>query len=380
MLAPGAHLLSFGGTRTFHRMTCAIEDAGFEIRDCLMWLYGSGFPKSLNLGDGWGTALKPGWEPIIVARKPLRESTVAKQVAATGTGGLNVDACRVGNHEYSQQEWSQKGASRPTGTTYGIHKPSDSELPSGRWPPNVLLSHSPSCELVGMKRVKGITGGTRPIAPELANVYGKHTEHGFFNLADADGLETVEDWRCIESCPVAELDRQSGVSTGTERIGFPGGSTFGGGEMRDIEGRWPGGTGGASRFFPNFHYAAKASTSERNIGLDGLPQRSAGEMTGGRAEGSAGLQSPRAGAGRTSGGRNHHPTVKSIDLMEWLIQLITPPGGIVIDPFAGSGSTIVAAQRLGFRAIGIEQDSGYVELARARVIGDAPLFNLGSST
>lgn len=386
VLMPGAHALVWALPRTSHWTATAIEDAGFEVRDVIVHLFGSGFPKSLNLGDGWGTALKPASEHWILARKPLAESTVAKQMTATGTGGINVDACRVatapGDYDHpGNPRLTLAASSAYQAALHGDLKVTQAEPHAlGRWPSNLVLSHAEGCELRGMKRVQ--SGPASYIAGTQTWGYGSvgtpvGTVSGHY--ADADGLETVEDWRCVEGCPVAELDRQSGITADVDRALQRNGSRQMDGWRLNQEstGHAYAGEGGASRFFPNFHYAPKASTAERNIGLDALPQRTPGEMTGGRAEGSAGLQSPRAGAGRTAGGKNHHPTVKSLDLMAWLVQLVTPPGGIVIDPFAGSGSTIIAAQRLGFRAIGIEQDAEYVALARARVAGDAPLFNAG---
>jgi DNA modification methylase len=311
VLKPGGHLLAFSGSRTYHRMVCAIEDAGFEIRDQIMWLYGSGFPKSHDVSkaidreagavreivglrqahspysgnsndsglttdkwrdertgthevhitasatpeaarwQGWGTALKPAHEPIVVARKPLR-GTVAQNVLAHGTGAINVDGCRVGTE----------------GDTLG------------RWPANVI--HDGSAEVVGA---------------------------------------------------------------------FPGD-----------------GEASAARFF----YTAKASRTDRDEGLEGWDVATLGEMTGGRAEGSAGLDSPRAGAGRTTGRANVHPTVKPTSLMRYLCRLVTPPGGTVLDPFTGSGSTGKAAVLEGFRFIGIELSPQYAEIARARIAAAAP--------
>jgi len=257
VLKPGGHLVAFGGSRTFHRLFFAAEDVGFEIRDTLMWLYGSGFPKSYNLAgrldgwDGWGTALKPAHEPILLARKPLI-GTVVKNVQAHGTGALNIDASRIGSA-------------------------------TGRWPANVLLD------------------------PEAA----------------------------------AMLDAQTGTLTSGKMQGRYHG--FNDGEILGTAGKtdsvYYADSGGASRFF----YCAKAAKSEKEAGCADLAKLH----------------------GRKRG--NHHPTVKPVALMEYLIRLVLPDGGLLFDPFAGSGTTLVAAARLGQRAVGIEQDAEYVEVLRARV-------------
>jgi len=246
---PGAHLLAFGGTRTHHRLMCAIEDAGWEIRDCLGWLYGSGFPKSLDVSkaidkmagaeraheaiqwQGWGTALKPAWEPIVLARKPLI-GTVAQNVLEHGTGALNIDGCRVGT-----EDKLSIGSNKHNGNAinFGMkdNKEAQSQHPQGRFPANLIHDGSDEVEAVFPKN--------------------------------------------------------------------------------------------ASRFF----YCAKASKSERGEG-------------------------------------NNHPTVKPLALMRYLCRLVTPPDGVVLDPFCGSGSTLVGALQEGFRYIGIEKDPDYVNIAYAR--------------
>lgn len=358
VLKPGGHLLAFGGTRTYHRMACAIEDAGFEVRDCIQWIYGTGFPKSLNVSkaidgaaganrepdvftgvrgvraeakgnvygttvggvttiarapaataaaaawEGWGTALKPANEPVILARKPLT-GTVAGNVLAHGTGALNIDACRIG---VEQTVTSRYGHSGDHGV-YGSDPRTFERLnPPGRWPANVLLDEEAAAMLDGQSGIA---------KPRKAYVQ-KHTETP--NIAMAGGNQARE------------------VSIAAD----------------------PG--GGASRYF----YCAKASRSEREIGCEALPFRTAGETTE-RLEGSDGLNSPRAGAGRTTGARNNHPTVKPIALMRWLCRLITPPGGMVFDPFCGSGSTGVAALAEGFEFVGIEREDDYIPIAKARL-------------
>jgi site-specific DNA-methyltransferase (adenine-specific) len=292
VLKPGGHLLSFGGTRTYHRLTCALEDAGFEVRDCIAWLYGSGFPKSHNLDgewDGWGTALKPAFEPIVLARKPM-SGTVAENVLRHGTGALNVNGTRIEAPE-GVARFADKG--EPSVGIYGdgLHgsKALGVDGSVGRWPANVLLD------------------------PEAA----------------------------------AMLD--------------------------DI-----GDSGGASRFF----YTAKTSRAERERGVveygDDIDEHRVARLN---AMGDDPPEDIDPVSERfTTRARNHHPTVKPVDLMQWLCRLVTPPGGLVLDPFVGSGSTGMAALREGFDFIGIEREPEYVAIARARIVGDAPLFNVEEAT
>lgn len=358
---PGAHLLAFGGTRTFHRLACAIEDAGWEVRDCLMWLYGSGFPKSLDVSkaidkaagaerevvetipdrwagkgavlqratqverataditapatdlarqwQGWGTALKPAWEPIIMARKPLC-GTVAQNVTTHGTGALNIEGCRVGTEEFTTsgvrnaagKSLGWKDYQSPDGYAGGTRE--------GRWPANVCLDPDAAAILDEQAGdVKGCASASRP-----AN--GKNADAMF-----APGSAPLRDWY--------------------------------------------GDSGGPSRFF----YTAKASKADRNSGLAHMPERVGG-----------GLNSTVAGDslnGRVTKQQNVHPTVKPTDLMRWLVRLVTPPGGLVLDPFTGSGSTGKAAMLEGFRFVGIEREPEYAEIARARIehaAAQSPLF------
>ena len=312
VLKPGGHLLAFGGTRTYHRMTVAIEDAGFEVRDSIHWVYGSGFPKSLDVSkaidkaagaerevigdkawnnsaanfvpgedhsqriqlpitapatdaarqwDGWGTALKPAHEPIVVARKPLA-GTVAANVLEYGTGALNIDGCRVAAPDGVPQ-FEQKGQQSVGVHGDGLHGSLSlgvRDYSTGRWPANFVLTHAADCG---------------------------------------------DD--CAPGCPVAALDEQSGD--------------------------------GASRFFTvtewddaPFRYVAKPSRAERNAGTD----------------------------------RNIHPTVKPLDLMRWLVRLVTPPGGVVLDLFAGSGTTLASAILEGFDCVGVEMTDDYLPLIEGR--------------
>jgi len=294
---PGAHLLAFGGTRTFHRLACAIEGAGWEIRDCVMWVYGSGFPKSLDVSKatdaakqwaGFGTALKPAWEPVIVARKPL-VGTVAENVLRYGTGGINVDGCRVPSEK--QTGWGGCGSALYEG---GLSREGgDARLQDkGRWPAN--LCHDGSAEVVGLFPVTGAA---------------------------------KQSWR-----------------------GAP--PHYDGNRMADLAPRGHDDNGGsAARFF----YCAKASKADRDEGVAGV-----GALV-------AGVGALRDGGRPSLPRKNHHPTVKPTDLMRYLCRLVTPPGGIVLDPFMGSGSTGKACMLEGFRFIGIDVDGEYVEIARRRI-------------
>lgn len=305
VLKPGGHLLSFGGTRTYHRMTCAIEDAGFEIRDSLHWFYGTGFPKSKNLGEGRGTALKPGHEPIVLARKPLI-GTVAANVAEWKTGAINVDACRLGRDEIDPSRDGEQPRTNGVTSLRPEAGPRGGDL-KGRWPANVLLDAHAAAELDAQSGTltSGSWNGKRN-EPKTKGIFGE------FAIADEAGHA--------------------------------------------------GDSGGASRFF----YVAKPGGKERDLGCADLPAKTGGEATD-REDGSAGVANPRAGAGRGGGRRNYHPTVKPIELMRYLCRLITPPGGTVLDPFAGSGTTGIAALREGFGFVGIEREAEYVPIAEARI-------------
>jgi DNA modification methylase len=332
VLKPGGHLLAFAGTRTQHRMAVRIEDAGFEIRDMIAWVYGSGFPKSLDVSKaidraagaerevvgskigqpgysmadngrtnavyaglhnpaaecsitapatpeaqqwaGWGTALKPALEPITMARKPL-EGTVAANVLAHGTGGINVDECRVAHGEDCRMMApSQANIDNPSEKhRQAGRREAVLELkPSGRWPANLITDGSD--EVVGLFPQNT---SPQPRTTKRSSDAGARNGYGAFT-----GQEEVV-------------------------IGF-------------------GDTGSAARFF----YTAKASRDDRSDG-------------------------------------NTHPTVKPTDLMRYLCRLVTPPGGVVLDPFMGSGSTGKAAMLEGFGFIGIEREAAYHAIAERRI-------------
>jgi DNA modification methylase len=279
VLKPGGYMLAFGGSRMYHRLASGVENAGFEIRDQMMWVYGSGFPKSMNLGhkideyQGWGTALKPAHEPIVMGRKPISEKTIAKNVLEWGTGGINIDDCRI---------------------------ETDEEL--GRFQ----------------------IDGNGPLSPK----------HGFNNNSMSNGDKFIE---------------------GNPNGRFPANIIFDdeAGKILDeqIE-------GGASRFF----YCPKTSKTDRNEGLEHLEDKLTQGM---RANAGPALVGDDE-SGRTTA-KNIHPTVKPTDLMAYLIRLVTPKGGIVLDPFMGSGSTGKAAVREGMDFIGIERETEYFEIAKSRI-------------
>lgn len=352
VLKPGGHGLVFGGTRTYGRLASGLEDAGFEIRDVITWHYGSGFPKSYNLaGDwvGWGTALKPGTEMIAVIRKPLSERSVAANVLEHGTGALNIDGCRIHTPGSEAKPYTvtrlKPGAT--LNATGGNWRPEEEgvefhgETRAGRWPANLVLSHAEDCVAVGTRRVRPGNGSGRA-SERSGGIGGGMFGDGAPDLIGGahvgpDGTEEVAEWRCAEGCPVAELDRQSGIthSSAVDRRK----TSHDLGRLND-DGWRPSGhdevgygdRGGASRYF----YVAKASARERSAGLP-------------------------------PGQRNVHPTVKPIELMRYLCRLVTPPGGLILDPFMGSGTTGVAAILEGFGFVGIEQDPESVRTAIARL-------------
>lgn len=359
VLKPGGHLLAFGGTRTYHRMVVAIEDAGFEVRDSLHWTYGSGFPKSLDVSkaldkaaaapatddakrwDGWGTALKPSHEPVVLARKPL-QGTVVATVLEHGTGAVNVDGCRVGTGT-----GEVRTVTRPDITGGRMHAGAErgtvdlQVVDQGRWPANTLLTHSATCTATGTTTVT--TNGHHPATRGKGGI--STTGHaGQEGLQERkSGAETVTTYRCAVDCPVQELDGQDGGDT-------------------------------PSRFFPitswdpladvaSFRYVAKPSKRERDAGLDDMDEQAWVQwQTGNGASG----KPPSMSEGRDTKRRNTHPTVKPTELMRWLVRLVTPPGGTVLDPFLGSGTTAVAATLEGFSWVGCELTEAYVPIIDGR--------------
>lgn len=252
VMKPGAHGAVFSGTRTEHRLGVHLEDAGFEIRDKIMWLYGSGFPKSHNINGLLGTALKPAWEPIYLVRKPI-EGTVEHNFNKWGTGCLNIESARIGN---------------------------------GRWPANIILDE---------------------VSAQMLDMQSGYQKDGVATNRNRDGVTSQ-----LAYSPRTILKEDKG---------------FGGG-------------GGASRFF----YCAKASPREREEGLDGYIERLVGSHK-----------------------LNTHPTVKPIELMRYIVKLITPEGGNVLDLFAGSGTTGIAAALEGRPFMGCDLEQRYADLANARI-------------
>lgn len=352
VLKPGGHALVFGGTRTFHRVAVALEDSGFEIRDVVSWFYASGMPKSHNIAkaaqkagvdpgpfDGWGSALKPAWEPIIVARKPL-EGTLLNNATVHGTGGLNIDATRIGTAD--RFGGGANGASGFAGgyTSGAGWVPGPA---NGRWPANIILGHSPDCRQTG-ETVEDVTTnrftqGAFPFGGASGEQYESETRQ-----------VTSPVYECAAGCPVALLNIQSGEvgaaapASGPTRTGRNTRSTLSGHfNGTDAPAAFHADGGGAARFFhntawtpadlPPFLYCAKAPKRERAV-VDGVT----------------------------------HPTQKPLTLMRWLARLVTPAGGTVLDPFAGSGTTLEAALDEGFDAVGCEMTSDYLPLIAARCL------------
>lgn len=324
--------------------------------------------------DGWGTALKPAWEPIILARKPLSERNVAANVLKWGTGALNIDACRIEGSKGDGVWGSSNAMCKPTfNASPGQSEYRSEEHPSGRWPANVILSHTEGCELIGTKRIKPLEGHRpNPVGKQSdGNILFNKKPVGFQKVSytDQDGVETVEEWMCSPDCPVRLLDEQTGeLTSGANPVQRHSDIT------RGIYGAFKGhecfpkrgaDSGGASRFF----YCAKADRPEREIGMDGVDPKPLHWSSKSQNPGSFQAEGTQKQA------RNNHPTVKPINLMVWLCRLVTPPGGLILDPFMGSGSTGIAALRCGFRFIGMDKEQRWIEVAGRRIVGDAPLLN-----
>lgn len=354
VLKPGAYLLVCGAPRSYHRMACGVEDAGFEVRDCFSWLFGQGYPKSVDVGRaidmalcqesgrhcmralppekkrkpgdhvcattalgaqwaGWGSGLKPANEPILVARKPL-EGTLAENVMRYGTAGLNIAACRltVSDEAYAGNASGDRGHGddRTRQMEFGMTAGHASDL--GRWPSNVLLDEL-AAALLDAQTGDLISGAnpTRRGTDRFRDIYG--TFQGQDVCTPARGVDV----------------------------------------------------GGASRFY----YVAKPSREERDLGCEHLPPRQRDES---RKEGNPGGDNPRNRGLQPRG--NFHPTVKPIELMRWLVRLVTPPNGTVLDPFAGSGTTGMACRYELRNFIGIEREADYIPIAKGRIDAVAPLF------
>jgi hypothetical protein len=390
-LKPGAHGLVWALPRTSHWTAMALENAGFEVRDSINHLFGSGFPKSLACGEGLGTALKPSHEVWWLVRKPLEKGlTVAQNLEKWGTGALNIDACRVAHsgaadlaaHQAQVEAIKSRGGSMENSWKNSSDLSGANDVnAAGRWPTNLLFSHSDGCRHVGTRSVKANPTWDTPNRETESSFTGdavSQVRHG-------DGeSEEVPVWLCCDGCPVRVLDGQSGEHQNGTRSAPNFRANRGGfsGPMPALASSVAyGDYGAASRYFPQFQrseldditpflYAAKPSRSERDAGLDHFRHRSGAEVTGSK-EGQARLNSPRSGAGRNEGARNVHPTVKSIDLMRWLVRLVTPLRGVVLDPFTGSGGTGVAAILEGRSFLGCElndtDEEPFVSIARARL-------------
>ena len=355
VLKPGGHALIACGTRTQHRMAVNLEDSGFDIRDIVAWVYGSGFPKSHNIGksvdkllgndrevisetfrgknagkqsgimgktvprtdtltkgsspyEGWGTALKPAMELWTLCRKPLEEKTIAKNVLKYGTGGINIDGCRV-----------ETNGEQPKGSGNPVKNADPKAIQPGR---------------------SGGNGGneTSPLGRFPANLIH-------------DGSEEV-----VSKFPNT---KSGNLNAGHKRGDGTGNSFKGGGGV--VTGNYGGESGSASRFF----YCAKASKSERNKGLEGFEEKK------NRPLGISSWKNLTNGSGNVMGPvapqKNNHPTVKPVKLMQYLCRLITQKGGTILDPFMGSGSTGIGAKLEGFDFIGIEREREYYKIARARI-------------
>jgi DNA modification methylase len=507
VLKPGGYAVVWALPRTSHWTAWALEDAGFEIREKLYHLFGSGFPKSLDVSkaldkmagaereivgsrifnditghnynnprampdtklvhytksatdeakhwQGYGTATKPAAEEWILCRKPLSEKNVAANVLKWGTGAINIDGCRVGTSaDMSPRDFDDSRRKSPkfsgilNGGNTGQYRASSGQVPNGRWPANVLLSHSIWCQPIGTKRVRGdghktiepivhngtgFFGNDEPGAttrryngpdgleevqawqcvdgcpvkeldsqsgqsksssrarhnnPHTPNAYSSFNEHRTTHGHDDQGgasrffpnfegqqdelQDEIEQWECVDGCPVKELDSQSGQSKSTKRPptgrddrGIPGFTI----RRNDTTERGHDDTGGASRYFTTFLYTSKASRSERNAGCQALPAE-----IGFNKNSSQVIQRLDPDTGETTYSdynpqpqKNFHPTVKPIKLMQWLVRLICPHDGIVLDMFGGSGTTALAALAEGKRFILIEEHQPYVDIARARI-------------
>jgi len=377
LLKPGGYLVGFSASRNYHRMAVAIEDAGFEIRDQIMWLYGSGFPKSLNVGkaidkrngvqgdvigtrkvtssdigqksgwnhlntdrgdyeyreimneyEGWGTALKPAHEPIVMARKPLSEKSIVDNVLKHGTGAINIDGCRIEGNEANGAE--RKTANRKSRSEDGVWTDNNSGMkqednhfadadPRGRFPANVM--HDGSDVITKEFPQTGKSGSVKPIDKQKTNdVFGKYNEVKEFQAYDDEGS--------------------------------------------------------AARFF----YCPKTSSAERNRGLENFTAKPMAWGNQAKAELKRGnLDFAADGDGtkhnKVSMRLNTHPTVKPVELMKYLCRLVTPKGGTVLDPFMGSGSTGMAAKDEGFDFIGIEKDEEYFKICESRIKTTSPLMD-----
>ena len=393
VLKPGGHLVAFGGTRTIHRLACAIEDAGFEVRDTIAWQYWSGFPKSLDVSkaiDRRGGALPVFAEFRDAVKAAMRREGVARSDLAAALGNFML------SHYLT-------AGSQPAIPNLRDYKIIRDRLDLGDVWDHLFL---PAADRAVVGRHDGDMGGlggqrlgdrgadiTAPATDDAKRWQGWGTalkpsfEPAILARKPLNGTVAANVLRWgtgalnVDGCRYAygdpawpgPNDRASALAKHESTRGLGAGlsgETFGTwGAVRvpgfsDL-GRWP----------ANVYACPKASRSEREAGCRHLPARSGADAVE-RVEGSAGMDNPRAGAGRTAAEvRNHHPTIKPAALMAWLCRLVTPPGGVILDPFCGSGTTGLGALRGGFDFVGIEREAEYVRIARARIEGDSPLFN-----
>lgn len=390
VLKPGGHALVACGTRTQHRMVTNIEDAGFEVRDIIVWVYGSGFPKSLNISkaidkelgckrgvvgdkllwghntgtgagsfwiepvtdpssdlakqyDRYGTSLKPSVELFTLVRKPISEKTIAKNVIKWQTGGINIDACRIGTE---QTKTCMKDLSEAHGNQFGkpgIKTPTVNvkDNPPGRWPANLI--HDGSDEVLALfpSSKSGVAVQRNRDGQVHNTIYGPYKKPPSEDVGYGDSGSAARFFCNVkDKMTPNDVTRENAMLFSKEKHQFNYGDN-----------------GSPARFF----YCPKASKSEKNAGLDSLDKTSAPKTGAGKrltTGGSKDVALPRA---------NTHPTVKPLALMRYLCRLITPLNGIILDPFAGSGTTGVAAALEGFRFIGCELEEEYCEIARLRI-------------
>lgn len=432
VLKPGGHILVFAGSRTIDLMGISVRMAGFEIRDSLAWIYGQGFPKSLDISkaidkaagaerevigsrpltgngktmksgfhqpdgtgagetvkqevfeytapatdeakkwQGWGTALKPAMEPIIMARKPLSEKTVASNVLKWGTGGINIGKSRIGftnESDLAEYDFNQNGQNRSNkddGESLELYEggwkvqKGEKEIPSGRFPSNVIFGHTEHCVPVGEKEETTLNHN----APK-GTFAGGEPDRGSDTTEYRANKITTTIWECVEGCPVKELDRQSGIRPGgmyPAKRGQAVNTSFASGQETVGGQRSMGDTGGASRYF----YQAKANKKDRNEGLEGLPEK--GKVFNGKSDTSAGnAEGSVEDKFTTKPQTNFHPTVKPTDLLRYLVRMVCPPDGVILDPFIGSGSTGKAAILEGFKIVGVETTSEYLPIIQGRI-------------
>lgn len=374
LTVPGGWSLTWAIPRRSHWTAMAVEKAGWDVFDIIHSLFGSGMPKGFiksKAHPGYGTGLKPVAEHWVLARKPLSERSTAANLERWLTGALRIDTCRVGtnagwsypNGRGGEGIWKYQ-SDEPTTMCQNLSTPI--EATKGRYPPHLLLHHAPGCVLVGKQKVKA------------GKAYRKHGGKNFgsnkekppledMTYGDAEGNEEVPVFDCVSGCPVRVVDEQAG-STGSHgsRGGYSMGSGYKGLGVGGASTKKVGASkGNVSRFWPTFHYFPKASRKEKERGLEGLSEKDWREGTKQSTPCSGQIYEHVGRKGKPRA--NSHPTCKSVNLMRWLIRLTTPPGGLVLDPFCGSGTTGVAALEEGCRFIGVEEDEYYCEIAKRRV-------------